>query len=623
MAKGRKNKGRFLDKNRATAWIKGTKRYQTWGKQATTAAISEQSSRISRPILDVYEAAKRPGVVMPSKLRPVSEKKEDEQDNSTVSSENVIVNLEKLTDFVKVSAHHGWHDDRKCNEFLPNIKITRRTGLCITVVSFCNKCYASSKEMAMYNNGGKWGKRGPTPGNLNQGLLLPVIKTKAGAADISFFLASLNIKQPSISGIYRNINKLCDQVEIINKESLLQNQNFVRQVNEVRGEDNCIYAESDTSYNNRPQTGFEAGTQSFTPLIEQQTNKKLVIAMDVINKLCPRRNCQHNTDECKQNYKMEDSISSSESHSTEKNLKAIANSNILKVSSLTCDGSNQIPGVLDKLSKELNYKIRQYTCAIHYLRTFQKNIKKIPVTSNVPGVDKSIFTQKLSSSFRLRIHSELSRLNRKNPGESTFIEKARSSIMNILPCFSNKHQHCRKKSLICKAHLARYQPKFLPYNMHLNLNVVDYEKINELISSTFSNKNLEKISRFLNTNRSESLHHKIYSVATKSTIWSRNFSGLCHSSVHSSTHSVGKSTAIIAKAIGLKYATNGPFSLSMAKADRLFAYRKKYQMTLKYKMKRYLSRKIRCNRKLIQNSIYRNQNHSSAVDHMYGTNPRK
>ena len=124
---------------------------------------------------------------MPSKLRPVSEKKEDEQDNSTVSSENVIVNLEKLTDFVKVSAHHGWHDDRKCNEFLPNIKITRRTGLCITVVSFCDKCYASSKEMAMFNNGGRWGKRGPTPGNLNQGLLLPVIKTKAGAADISFF----------------------------------------------------------------------------------------------------------------------------------------------------------------------------------------------------------------------------------------------------------------------------------------------------------------------------------------------------------------------------------------------------------------------------------------------------
>ena len=619
MAKRRKNKGRFLSNHQA--WHKGRKIGQN--DENKTSVSSQQ--RLSRPRREVYEAAKHPGIVMPSKLRPLNERKEDiMQDIDVSNSENIIVNLEKLAEFGKVNALHQWHNDRACSEFNPATTITKRTGLCITLISYCTTCSASSSEMPMFGSGGRWGRRGPIPGDLNQGLLLPIIKTKAGPADISFFLASLNIRQPNMSSMYKNVNKLCDKVEVINKSSLIQNQKFVLEVNKVRGEGNSISTESDTSYNNRPQAGFEAGTQSFTPLVEQQFNRKLVVEMSVINKLCSRRNCHHDTVECKRNYAMENSIASSESTSTEKNLKSIANTNILKVTSITCDGSNQIPGLLRNVSSELGCSIRQYVCAVHYLRTFKKNIKKIPITSAVlPGVDKSVFIQKLSSSLRMRVYAELSRLNRRSLSEGIFVEKARASILNVLPCFSNRHQECRKKSLLCNAHLVRYNTKYLPYNRHLSLNSIDYDKIMGIISSTFSEENLKKLACFHNTNKAESLHHKIYTVAPKNTVWSRNFSGLCHSSVHSSTHNTGKSTVLIAKAIGIKYATNSPFSSFMNRTDKVFEYRKKYQMTLKYKMRRYLSRKIRCNRKLLQNSVYRNQNHSSALDHMYGNNPSK
>ena len=617
MAKKRKNKGCYIRKNKA--WNKGIKMNQNYEE---IPSVSSQQC-LSRPRREAYNGAKLPGIVMPSKLRPLKEEKVEILQNTDVSNENIIVNLEKLAEFSKVNAHHSWHDDRACSVFTPEIKISKRTGLCISLVSFCSRCSASSREMPLYECGGRRGTRGPIPGNLNQGLLLPIIKTKAGASDISFFLASLNIKQPNTSLMYKNVNKLCDQVEEINKVSLVQNQEFVREVNQVRGEATDISAESDTSYNNRPQAGFEAGTQSFTPLVEQQTNRKLVIEMNVTNKLCSRRNCEHNTVDCKKNYNMEDSIASSESAATERNLRAIADSQILKVARITCDGSNQIPNVLNNVSRDLNYTIRQHVCSIHYLRTFQKNIKKLSITTIMPGVDKTIFVQKLSSSLRMRIYSELSRLSRRNLDENTFVEKARSSILNVLPCFSNKHKECRKISLICNAHLDRYNLKYLPYNRHLNLNAIDYNKIKCLTSSTFSEENLKRLYGFRNTNKAEALHHKVYTVAPKSTVWSRNFSGLCHSSVHSSTHKIGKSTLLIAKAIGIKYAANDPFSLYMNKADKLFEYRKKYQMTLKYKMKRYLSRKRRCNRKLIQNSMYRNQNHSSVVDHAYGNNPGK
>ena len=481
-----------------------------------------------RPPKEIYEAAKGQGVEMPSKLRPMDEKDTINEDiNTAGSTENIIVDVGKLAEFIQACAHHTWHDDKKCSEFKPDMNITKRVGLCITLVCLCKSCCTTSEQFALYENGGRWGQRGPTPGNINQGLLLPVVKTKAGASDVSFFLASLNIRQPHISGMYRNINRLCDKVEDINKASLIENQMFVSKVNEIRGESNNITAETDTSYNNRPQAGFEAGTQSFTPLIEQVTNKKLVIEMDVVNKLCPRRYCQHDTKDCKRNYRMEDSIASTESKSTMKNIRSLESSNILKISSITCDGGTQMPCALDTISKELNHKIRQYTCIIHYLRTFQKHIKKIQMTSDVPGDDRSLYMQKLSTSFRMRIYLELSRLGKRNLGEDTFVKNASSSILNVLQCFSNKHQHCKKKSMVCCAHLGKYSPKFLPYNRHLDLNVNDDRAIQNVISSSFSVENLKKISRLLSTNKAESLHHRIYTVAPKSTIWKRNFSLSC------------------------------------------------------------------------------------------------
>ena len=56
----------------------------------------------------------------------------------------------------------------------------------------------------------------------------------------------------------------------------------------MAGDEPHVNVETDTSYNNRPQAGFEAGTQSFCPVISQDTRKKLVVSMETANKLCTK-----------------------------------------------------------------------------------------------------------------------------------------------------------------------------------------------------------------------------------------------------------------------------------------------------------------------------------------------
>ena len=80
--------------------------------------------------------------------------------------------------------------------------------------------------------------------------------------------------------------------------------------------------------------------------------------------------------------------------------------------------------------------------------------------------------QRLSSAFRMRVLLELVRLKKKRFPEHIFLTRARSAILNIFDCLSNKHGKCKKHSLACCAHMDFYSPKFLPYGKHLDCNKI-------------------------------------------------------------------------------------------------------------------------------------------------------
>ncbi|KAL3871966.1 hypothetical protein ACJMK2_039938, partial [Sinanodonta woodiana] len=76
---------------------------------------------------------------------------------------------------------------------------------------------------------------------------------------------------------------------------------YVHRINIIAGRpnDEAVDTEYDVSYPSRPQAGCEASTQSFAPLIERNTRKKLVISLQVGNKLCRKSNCNHKNNTCK------------------------------------------------------------------------------------------------------------------------------------------------------------------------------------------------------------------------------------------------------------------------------------------------------------------------------------
>lgn len=246
------------------------------------------SDQWMRPPQDAYRDAissmssssyDQSSAVLPSRLRPVKPTTIQSANEDQSDGENIIVNVHSLTTLLQETTVHHY-----CGSPKMNFTISKRQGLCITGQSKCLTCRFRSSEVQLYKTHKK--SRGPETGTLNEALLLGCLKTKVGVSDTSFILSCLNVKAPDTRGMQRKLNSLCDRVEEINTESMQDNQRYVRRVNRLAGrKETEVDLETDTSYNNRPQAGFEAGTQSFSPLVENNTPRKLVLVLQTANKL--------------------------------------------------------------------------------------------------------------------------------------------------------------------------------------------------------------------------------------------------------------------------------------------------------------------------------------------------
>jgi len=587
----------------------------------TASYGTRPSHAFDRPSMKVYEAARNEEdfLTVPSLLRPKCNP-EDKTVSATenVNGENIIVNLLKLSELMLLSMEHN---NKLCKRFLPKVVLHRRQGLCVTLRVTCDKCKFQSSYLDMFQKVEKKCGRGPQAGNINNMLLISALKTKVGASDISFILSCLNVRSPSMTYMKEGINRLSAEVTKLNNSSMLENQRIVAEVNRLRGRGNSVRVETDTSYNNRPQSGFEAASQSFCPLIENETRHKLVINIETANKLCPKRQCSHS--DCFKTYKMEDSLASTESKFARRHLEKISSQNILTISSVTSDASAQLSKTIRDYSEATGKNITHFNCVIHHLRNFQKHLKNIKLSSGVPGNNRKDYMQKLSSSFRSRTRLELLRLQKQRLNEESFIAKAKSSIDNIVNCFQNNHVHCRYKSLACRAHLDGFKPRYLPYGKHINLNAADINQMKTIINTSFCPESLKKIRHLYTTNRSETMHHRLFTYAPKGNIWSRNFDGLCHSAAHSATHGTGSSSLLLARSLGLKYSVHDPFLKEMRKRDMQSSYDNRYKKSRQYKLKRLLSRKQKSHRKELHHSLYNSDNRVRSMEHSYGINPNK
>lgn len=550
--------------------------------------------------------------LVPSKLRPEKDKTCENSDDLAISEEseeNIIVNFKLLSNLIRAFLPHS------CSNANPDVKIQKRQGLCVSVQAICASCGFLSDPIKLFTT--IKSPRGPDSGVLNNSVLIPVLKSKVGISDIINILSCLNIKTLSRSVMQRKLNKMSDLMVDLNKQTMLENQNYVRRVLDLAGEENCIDAEVDSSFNNRPQAGFEAASQTFCPFVEQNTSRKLPVNIIVGNTLCPKTNCDHNNQACRKNYSTDETMASSEGKFVKQHLKEVNSQNILKVRSVTSDASAQIAKSVEEFAKSNNIPMRHYKCFVHKLRTLQKHVRNVKLSSSLNGYDKNIYVKKLSSGIRARLRLEFMRIKSRSTNERNFKENARRAVDNIIPCFANDHRKCRRDSLVCVAHLSRYNTNYLPYAKHLELNQNDINKLKTILEKNFNDSEIHKLSRLSTTNKCESLHSKVFSYAPKNTIWTRNFAGLCHSAVHSSSLGNGKACILLARAIGLKYRRTDPFVLAMRKLDSCSIYHAIRKRTRQYKFVRFIKRRSKGNRKLVLNSMYNTANENIAEEHSY------
>jgi hypothetical protein len=103
--------------------------------------------------------------------------------------------------------------------------------------------------------------------------------------------------------------------------------------------------------------GCEAATQTFCPLVEQCTTKKLTINIETANVNCPSKNCEHNVDTCKRNYSTGESMASGYGSNFKYSL-AIDGVKVFFFNKLGFCGSHRLAGTVISLAcKLLKYQV--------------------------------------------------------------------------------------------------------------------------------------------------------------------------------------------------------------------------------------------------------------------------
>ena len=214
---------------------------------------------------------------------------------------------------------------------------------------------------------------------------------------------------------------------------------------------------------------------------------------------------------------------------------------------------------------------------------------------------------------------ELSRLRVTAKSRDHYHSRAENAITNVLDCFHGNHSNCRKVSAVCISHLKTYKMTYLPYGQYMKLSTKDREIISKVISQYCGAKQLKETENLFNTNKCENLHSRLFSIAPKSTVWSRNFPGLCHAASLGASIGRGISLLLIAQHVGLEIGVNDPIYKYAKNCEKISMYHANRKRSFQYKSTRYSKRRRIANRELFKQSLYKSTTVASA-DHSYGIN---
>ncbi|KAK3104975.1 hypothetical protein FSP39_014462 [Pinctada imbricata] len=457
----------------------------------------------------------------------------------------------------------------KCDGFIHwDPQAEEQWGLGVIEVMICEKCtYRSNKyKLFMEIEDGKPGRKAAC---MNRSLQVGLTQTPIGPTSLRRLLMSVHVPPPSRSAMQESANQVCDDIEAANVLDMHGRREQLKKVNRLRGDaENVIDIECDGVYNNKLSSGvgrtpFQPGLQCNYVVVENVTNKREIIAMENVNKLCSKHGmhtasdhpCDIKSGECSSTDTMETSIGNEKEWAAR--CLTDLHSSGLEVHHITTDADTKA----FKAAQELYEKGVTATKPEHQLdsRHLCDNHRKY-IKSNtefltlMPGktkAEREINLGTFALDLSKRCQSECEQLNIKTKqcdGVSTFTQRDLSLLTEyITMCYYGDHSLCELHSLVCKG-------------------------------TETENWKVESVNRTLRRS------------LTTNVTYPRNFAGRSHSAVHSRNYGPGESLTRLMETEGCSVLKGSRVASSLKKEQQCYDKGKLYSKSTVRKVKRLKTR---------------------------------
>lgn len=485
--------------------------------------------------------------------------------------------------------------------------------LCWREKVICDHCHYTSKRYNLYNEI-ETGQPGRKAATANVGLNVGLSLTPIGPSSVRKLCLSSNIPAPSRRGLQKCANKVCKTIEEINKGDMKERRKSLRTINLLRGKPETeIAVQSDGMFNNPLYSGigktpFQPATQCSYSVVENMTQKKQVIAMENVSKLCSKHGYHSVTDEtpcdiksekCSATIPMEQSIG--EEKEWAKACFLDLREDKLQIKYLTTDPDT----CAYKAAEELHQAEVSSTQPEHQIDTrhlsqnHRKYIKsKSGLVDMMPGVTKSYRQKKLNrfaTDLSLRCQSEFENFHHQTVGNTEKLKKSISGCSDaLMECYQGNHRLCKEHSTVCQGDNDNnwlVKSDYLPYYFKLKLNCgSDKLVLRDCIKYRLSPSIIEKTKLNSNSQKAESVNNAIRHCLPRNVTYSRNFSGRAHSAVFKCNNGPGESILRLCEATGCPIPSNSKVSAGLLTEQKVSENDKSRCRSAKRKLKRKIRR---------------------------------
>ena len=404
--------------------------------------------------------------------------------------------------------------------------------------------------------------------------------------DVQLLFAAIDCPPPTEKTLQRLQDKACEVYVEVNKQTMKENCEDIKSMNEITGEQKVVVA-TDTCYNNPPKgrSMYQPGTQSFSPMLHVDTG--LVISCAAHNKLCSR-GCDGYCEGCSANFEPHVSMDKSEGMAAIDNFTTVTENNLI-ITHILCDGTDKVLKGVESLSGETPEKLE---CVVHRARALRRKFYGCKFSVDLVGKPSlntySYNKAALANALVNRTSNELLRAVNKYAGDfPAYLRHMEAARRCIIPCFQGDHSECEVASLVCQGK-CESSPVFLPHQKFISPTEADVIHLYDCIDQMLSPRYLWLCRYGYNTNRVEATHLRTLKLVAKTKLYKKNFNGRNHSAMHNASVGVGGSIQAANTRLGVSL-QNWKTALFFKNLERRAEYLRNFKRTMRFRIARKLA----------------------------------